>query len=108
MPAGRIYIHIAPFICGCPCPPIGVPFGGYKDSGIGREKSQYALRAYTQVSVDPEAAESTACLWGRLFQHGKNRYADGKLLCCIRRMTIVPHQKPCNSTCHCNTPSDLS
>jgi aldehyde dehydrogenase (NAD+) len=28
----------------------GVPFGGYKDSGIGREKSEYALRAYTQVS----------------------------------------------------------
>jgi acyl-CoA reductase-like NAD-dependent aldehyde dehydrogenase len=27
----------------------GVPFGGYKDSGIGREKSEYALQAYTQV-----------------------------------------------------------
>jgi len=29
----------------------GVPFGGYKDSGIGREKSEYALRAYTQVKA---------------------------------------------------------
>lgn len=39
----------------------GVPFGGYKDSGIGREKSEYALRAYTQVKAvyqpikDPKA-----------------------------------------------------
>lgn len=29
----------------------GVPFGGYKDSGIGREKSEYALHSYTQVKA---------------------------------------------------------
>lgn len=29
----------------------GVPFGGYKDSGSGREKSEYALRSFTQVKV---------------------------------------------------------
>eukprot|EP00882_Tetradesmus_deserticola_P000514 GHRQ01000566.1.p1 GENE.GHRQ01000566.1~~GHRQ01000566.1.p1 ORF type:complete len:519 (+),score=242.54 GHRQ01000566.1:206-1762(+) len=39
----------------------GVPFGGYKDSGVGREKSEYALQAYTQVKAvyqpleDPKA-----------------------------------------------------
>jgi aldehyde dehydrogenase (NAD(P)+) len=26
----------------------GIPFGGYKSSGIGRELGQYALQAYTQ------------------------------------------------------------
>ena len=26
----------------------GIPFGGYKSSGIGHEVSQYALDAYTQ------------------------------------------------------------
>eukprot|EP00878_Enallax_costatus_P017641 GHUV01018535.1.p1 GENE.GHUV01018535.1~~GHUV01018535.1.p1 ORF type:complete len:415 (+),score=145.76 GHUV01018535.1:996-2240(+) len=38
----------------------GVPFGGYKDSGIGREKSQYALRAYTQVKAVYQPLEDTA------------------------------------------------
>ncbi|WIA22257.1 hypothetical protein OEZ85_004580 [Tetradesmus obliquus] len=39
----------------------GVPFGGYKESGVGREKSEYALQAYTQVKAvyqpleDPKA-----------------------------------------------------
>ena len=28
-----------------------VPFGGYKDSGVGREKGEYALQSYTKVSV---------------------------------------------------------
>jgi acyl-CoA reductase-like NAD-dependent aldehyde dehydrogenase len=28
-----------------------VPFGGYKESGVGREKSEYALQAYTQVRI---------------------------------------------------------
>lgn len=28
-----------------------VPFGGYKDSGIGREKGEYALHNYTQVKA---------------------------------------------------------
>ena len=28
----------------------GVPFGGYKASGIGREKGQAALEHYTQVT----------------------------------------------------------
>lgn len=26
-----------------------VPFGGYKDSGLGREKGEYAMSNYTQV-----------------------------------------------------------
>ena len=29
----------------------GVPFGGYKMSGIGREKGEAALDHYTQASV---------------------------------------------------------
>ncbi|KAI1258259.1 hypothetical protein MGN70_001308 [Eutypa lata] len=29
----------------------GVPFGGYKSSGIGRELGQYALEAYTQIKA---------------------------------------------------------
>lgn len=29
----------------------GVPFGGYKSSGIGRDKGEYALEAYTQVKA---------------------------------------------------------
>jgi acyl-CoA reductase-like NAD-dependent aldehyde dehydrogenase len=28
-----------------------VPFGGYKSSGIGRDKGEYALEAYTQVKA---------------------------------------------------------
>ena len=28
-----------------------VPFGGYKDSGVGREKGEYALQSYTKVRV---------------------------------------------------------
>ncbi|KAF5346462.1 hypothetical protein D9756_010076 [Leucocoprinus leucothites] len=30
---------------------IGVPFGGYKQSGIGREAGEYALETYTQVKA---------------------------------------------------------
>ena len=30
----------------------GVPFGGYKQSGIGREKGQSAMEHYTQVGKD--------------------------------------------------------
>lgn len=29
----------------------GIPFGGYKQSGIGRELGQYALSSYTQVKA---------------------------------------------------------
>ncbi|KAK7187856.1 hypothetical protein DPSP01_010901 [Paraphaeosphaeria sporulosa] len=29
----------------------GIPFGGYKQSGIGRELGQYALQSYTQVKA---------------------------------------------------------
>jgi aldehyde dehydrogenase (NAD+) len=29
----------------------GVPFGGYKQSGIGREKGQHVLDYYTQVAA---------------------------------------------------------
>lgn len=28
-----------------------VPFGGYKESGLGREKGEYALECYTQVKA---------------------------------------------------------
>jgi len=28
-----------------------VPFGGYKKSGIGRDKSQYAIDLYTEVKT---------------------------------------------------------
>jgi acyl-CoA reductase-like NAD-dependent aldehyde dehydrogenase len=28
-----------------------MPFGGYKQSGFGREMGSYALEAYTQVKV---------------------------------------------------------
>lgn len=28
-----------------------IPFGGYKQSGIGRELGEYALSAYTQVKA---------------------------------------------------------
>jgi len=28
-----------------------IPFGGYKQSGIGRDKSEYALEAYTETKV---------------------------------------------------------
>jgi acyl-CoA reductase-like NAD-dependent aldehyde dehydrogenase len=38
----------------------GVPFGGYKDSGIGREKSEYALHAYTQVKAVYQPLKDTA------------------------------------------------
>ena len=31
--------------------PIEVPFGGYKMSGLGRENSQEALNAYTQLKT---------------------------------------------------------
>ena len=27
----------------------GLPFGGYKESGFGRERGHYALEEYTQV-----------------------------------------------------------
>ncbi|GLB38845.1 putative aldehyde dehydrogenase family protein [Lyophyllum shimeji] len=30
---------------------VGVPFGGYKESGIGREMGEYALDTYTQVKA---------------------------------------------------------
>jgi len=29
----------------------GVPFGGYKESGLGRDKGEYALSHYTQVKA---------------------------------------------------------
>ncbi|KIM37663.1 hypothetical protein M413DRAFT_76887 [Hebeloma cylindrosporum] len=32
-------------------PEVGVPFGGYKQSGIGRELGEYALDTYTQVKA---------------------------------------------------------
>ncbi len=28
-----------------------VPFGGYKQSGVGRDKGEYALEHYTQVKA---------------------------------------------------------
>lgn len=35
----------------------GVPFGGYKSSGIGRDKGSYALEAYTQTKAVYQALE---------------------------------------------------
>lgn len=35
-------------IMGC-CGTAALPFGGYKKSGIGRDKSEYALQHYTEV-----------------------------------------------------------
>lgn len=47
-----------------PSPPplllLGVPFGGYKDSGLGREKSEYALHHYTQVKAVYQPIKDTA------------------------------------------------
>ncbi|KXN85885.1 Aldehyde dehydrogenase [Leucoagaricus sp. SymC.cos] len=43
--AGSIYVNSAQN------GEINVPFGGYKQSGIGREKGQYALDNYTQVKA---------------------------------------------------------
>jgi hypothetical protein len=40
----------------CPCAPTpyltsSIPIGGYKDSGMGREKGEDALQHYTQVKA---------------------------------------------------------
>lgn len=37
-----------------------VPFGGYKDSGMGREKGEYALSNYTQVKAVYQPLDSPA------------------------------------------------
>ena len=37
-----------------------VPFGGYKDSGIGREKGEYALQSYTRVKAVYQTLEKPA------------------------------------------------
>jgi aldehyde dehydrogenase (NAD+) len=37
-----------------------VPFGGYKDSGLGREKGEYALKNYTQVKAVYQPLENPA------------------------------------------------
>lgn len=39
-----------------------VPFGGYKQSGIGREKGSYALENYTQVKAVVTPLHSPAWL----------------------------------------------
>ena len=36
-----------------------VPFGGYKDSGIGREKGEYALSNYTKASAGPGSGSAS-------------------------------------------------
>ncbi len=49
----------------------GVPFGGYKTSGIGREKGEAALSHYTQVLQTSLVSmtrhgcipESVVCIW---------------------------------------------
>ncbi|KAF7760325.1 hypothetical protein Agabi119p4_11001 [Agaricus bisporus var. burnettii] len=43
--AGTIWVNSGPV------GDMGVPFGGYKQSGMGRELGQYALDAYTQVKA---------------------------------------------------------
>ena len=37
----------------------GVPFGGFKQSGIGRELGTYGLEAYTQVKAVHHALDAT-------------------------------------------------
>ncbi|PSC69329.1 aldehyde dehydrogenase [Micractinium conductrix] len=39
----------------------GVPFGGYKSSGIGRDKGVYALEAYTQTKAIYQALDDNQC-----------------------------------------------
>jgi hypothetical protein len=41
----------------------GVPFGGYKQSGIGREKGQAAMEHYTQVGVSGQRLQKHASMW---------------------------------------------
>jgi len=43
--AGSVFVNSGPTAS------IGVPFGGYKQSGIGREAGEYALDTYTQVKA---------------------------------------------------------
>ncbi|KDQ51384.1 hypothetical protein JAAARDRAFT_140360 [Jaapia argillacea MUCL 33604] len=43
--AGTVWINCTNF------PEVNVPFGGYKQSGIGRELGEYALRNYTAVKA---------------------------------------------------------
>ena len=38
-----------------------MPFGGYKQSGLGRNKGEYALDNYTQVGLRFYAAANVAC-----------------------------------------------
>lgn len=40
----------------------GIPFGGYKMSGIGREKGEYSLRNYLQVKAVVTALKNPAWL----------------------------------------------
>jgi len=37
-----------------------VPFGGYKDSGLGREKGEYALKNYSQIKAVYQPLENPA------------------------------------------------
>lgn len=54
-----MYLRIEFFITHADCQQINssqdshfaIPFGGYKQSGIGRELGEYALSAYTQVKA---------------------------------------------------------
>ncbi|GAB4814563.1 hypothetical protein N2152v2_001609 [Parachlorella kessleri] len=43
------------------CFDIAVPFGGYKSSGIGRDKGEYALECYTQVKAVYQALDEDQC-----------------------------------------------
>ena len=47
--------------CSYNCFDIAVPFGGYKSSGIGRDKGEYALECYTQVKAVYQALDEEQC-----------------------------------------------
>ena len=39
-----------------------VPFGGYRSSGVGRDKGEYALEAYTQASLFDDCLKAPCAL----------------------------------------------
>jgi hypothetical protein len=72
----------------------GIPFGGYKQSGIGRELGQYALSAYTQVkAVHGKFALAAGKVFVRSLKLTTDRSQFGNLV-----VGIVRDHKHMNST----------